>query len=160
MLSGFRQQPDVAHLVLPEHVVGKGPVAVEVPRANTHAEVMPEAECVLVLDAAIGQIPARWRTDVLVTIDGAGASHEVIEHLSGLNTAPAHGKRGRRVEYSIGWPVDERTQGGLGQVRERDWTVALDADPDPNAGVVDPALRACGARRLAFSPGSKSFGKA
>jgi hypothetical protein len=45
MLSGFRQQPDVAHLVLPEHVVGKGPVAVEVPRANTHAEVMPEAEC-------------------------------------------------------------------------------------------------------------------
>ncbi|HEY5182655.1 MAG TPA: hypothetical protein VIJ07_23280 [Dermatophilaceae bacterium] len=120
------------------------------------------ADHVLVLDAAIGQIPARWRTDVLVTIDGAGASHEVIEHLSGLNTAPAHGKRGRRVEYSIGWPVDERTQGGLGQVRERDWTVALDADgnPDPNAGVVDPALRACGARRLAFSPGSKSFGKA
>jgi hypothetical protein len=120
------------------------------------------ADHVLVLDAAIGQIPARWRTDVLVTIDGAGASHEVIEHLSGLNTAPAHGKRGRRVEHSIGWPVDERTQGGLGQVRERDWTVALDADgnPDPNAGVVDPALRACGARRLAFSPGSKSFGKA
>ena len=97
------------------------------------------ADHVLVPGAAIGQIPARWRTDVLVTIDGAGAWHEVIEHLSGLNTAPAHGKRGRRVEYSIGWPVDERTQGGLGQVRERDWTVALDADgnPDPDAGVVD-----------------------
>lgn len=46
---------------------------------------------VLVLDAAIGQIPAAWRTDVLVTIDGAGASHEVIEHLTGLNTAAAHG---------------------------------------------------------------------
>ncbi len=48
-----------------------------------------------------------WRTDVLVTIDGAGASHDIIYHLTGLNTAAAHGKRGRRVEYSIGWPVDE-----------------------------------------------------
>jgi Transposase DDE domain group 1 len=94
---------------------------------------------VLVLDAAIAQIPAPWRADVLVTIDGAGASHGVINHLSGLNTNPAHGKRGRRVEYSIGWPVDERTQGGLAQLREADWTVALDAhgNPDPNAAVAE-----------------------
>ena len=28
----------------------------------------------LVLDAALGQITAEWRSDVLVTIDGAGAS--------------------------------------------------------------------------------------
>jgi Transposase DDE domain group 1 len=94
---------------------------------------------VLVLDAAIAQIPAAWRGDLLVTIDGAGASHGVINHLTGLNTNPAHGKRGRRVEYSIGWPVDERTQAGLGQLREADWTVALDAhgNPDPNAAVAE-----------------------
>jgi Transposase DDE domain group 1 len=54
----------------------------------------------LVLDAALAQIPPGWRTDVLVTIDGAGASHEVIEHLTALNTSVRHGKRGRRVEYS------------------------------------------------------------
>ena len=94
---------------------------------------------VAVLDAAIGQIPAARRTYVLVTIDGAGASHGVIDHLTALNTAAVHGKRGRRVEYSIGWPVDERTQDALREVGERGWDTALDADgnPDPNASVVD-----------------------
>jgi len=92
-----------------------------------------------VLDAAFGQIPATWRTDVLVTIDGAGASHEIIDYLTGLNTAPAHGKRGRRVEYSIGWPIDERTLAGISELHEPDWDNALDADgaPDPEAQVVD-----------------------
>jgi hypothetical protein len=94
---------------------------------------------ILVLDAAIEQIPAAWRTDVLVTIDGAGASHDVINHLTRLNTAAVHGRRGRRIEYSIGWPIDERTLAGIGQLRETDWTDALSADgkPDPNASVAD-----------------------
>ena len=76
---------------------------------------------IAVLDAAFAQIPAPWRTDVLVTIDGAGASHDVIDHLTAMNTAAAHGKRGRRVEHSIGWPVDERTLGAIGALREGDW---------------------------------------
>ncbi len=94
---------------------------------------------IAVLEAAFAQIPATWRSDVLVSIDGAGASHEIIDHLSGLNTAPVHGKRGRRVEYTIGWPVDERTLTAIGELREPDWGDALDADgaPDPNAHVVD-----------------------
>ena len=93
----------------------------------------------LVLDAALGQIPAPWRTDVLVSIDGAGASHAVIDHLTGLNTALMHGRRGRRVEYTIGWPVDERTQTGIDQLREHDWGPALAADGrvDPKAAVAD-----------------------
>jgi hypothetical protein len=45
------------------------------------------------LTATFGQILAGWRTDVLVTIDGAGASHDVIDHLTGLNTVATHGKR-------------------------------------------------------------------
>ena len=72
-----------------------------------------------VLTATFAQIPAGWRTDVLVSIDGA--SHEVINYLTSLNTTPEHGKRGRRVEYSIGWPVDERTLFGIEQLREGDW---------------------------------------
>ncbi len=72
------------------------------------------ADHVALIDAAIAQIPAAWRADVLVTVDGAGASHDVINHLTGLNTHATHGKRGRRVEYSIGWPVDERTEGTAG----------------------------------------------
>ncbi|MGH3847018.1 MAG: IS1380 family transposase [Pseudonocardiaceae bacterium] len=94
---------------------------------------------VAVLAAAFTQIPATWRSDVLVTIDGAGASHEIINCLTGLNTAPVHGKRGRRVEYTIGWPVDERTLAAIETLRERDWGVALDADGqiDPQAQVAD-----------------------
>lgn len=90
-----------------------------------------------VLAASFAQIPAPWRRDVLVSIDGAGASHEVIDYLTSLNTAPGHGRRGRRVEYSIGWPVDERTMTGIEQLRERDWSAALGAD-----GEVDPAAQA------------------
>jgi hypothetical protein len=94
---------------------------------------------IVVLDAAIAQIPAAWRTDVLVTIDDAGASHDVINHLTALNTAAIHGRRGRRIEYSIGCPVDERTLSGIGELREFDWTDALSADAtaDPNASVAD-----------------------
>jgi len=94
---------------------------------------------IAVLDAALAQLPAPWRGDVLVTIDGAGASHEVIDHLTALNTAARHGRRGRRVEYSIGWPVDERTLGAIAALREGDWGDALDTDgvADPGAGVAE-----------------------
>ncbi len=106
-----------------------------------------------VLDAAIAQIPAEWRADVLVTIDGAGASHEIIDHLTGCNTAARHG---RRVEYSIGWPVDERTLGAIGVLGEGDWGEALHTDGavDPGAQVAELTgiLRGGGHDRLATWP--------
>ena len=94
------------------------------------------ADHVAVLTATFAQIPARWRTDVLVSIDGAGASHDVIDHLTALNTAPRHGRRGLRVEYTIGWPVNDRTLAGIEQLRERDWGAAVHTD-----GEVDPAAQ-------------------
>jgi len=109
-----------------------------------------------VLDAAITQIPAEWRTDMLVTIDGAGASHEIINHLTALNTATRHGKRGRRVEYSIGWPVEERTLTAIGVLGASDWGEALHTDgvPDPGAQVAELTgiLRGGGHDRLATWP--------
>lgn len=80
-----------------------------------------------VTDAALAQVPAAYRKNVLVTTDGAGASHQFIEHLAGLNTARVHGARGRRVEYSIGWPVDARTRSAIGTAREGDWAPGLTA---------------------------------
>jgi hypothetical protein len=94
------------------------------------------ADHLAVLTAALAQIPALWRTDVLVSIDGAGASHDVIDYLTSLNTAPEHGRRGRRVEYTIGWPLDERTVAGIEQLRESDWGAAVHSD-----GVLDPAAQ-------------------
>jgi hypothetical protein len=97
------------------------------------------ADHLAVLKAALIQIPAQWRTDVLVSIDGAGASHDVIDYLTSLNTAAAHGNRGRRVEYTIGWPVDERTLAGIEQLPESHWGAAVhaDGDVDPAAQVAD-----------------------
>lgn len=85
------------------------------------------ADHVAVLDAALAQVPAVHRRDVLITVDGAGASHGLIEHLHALNTARVHGRRGRRVEYSTGWPVDARTRAALEQVRQSDWSAGLTA---------------------------------
>jgi len=71
--------------------------------------------------------------------DGAGPCHDIIDHLTALNTAAAHGNRGPRVEYSIGWPADEPTMAGIGELRESDWGNAFDADglPDPEAQVAE-----------------------
>jgi hypothetical protein len=97
------------------------------------------ADHIAVVDAAIAQLPPRHRTDVLVTVDGAGASHGLVDHLTELNTAAQHGKRGRRVEYSVGWPVDARTKAAIDAVRDSDWTSGLTADgkADDKAQVVE-----------------------
>jgi Transposase DDE domain group 1 len=57
-----------------------------------------------VLAAAIGQVPARFRRKILVRVDGAGASHELIKHLLGLSSPR------RAVLFTCGWmitPADE-----------------------------------------------------
>jgi DDE family transposase len=94
---------------------------------------------IAVLTAAILQIPAAYRRDVLVTVDGAGASHALIEHVTALNTHAVHRARGRRVEYSIGWPIDERTRTALRLAPESAWGPGLHADGrlDEDAQVVD-----------------------
>src|SRR5512135_2534431 len=58
---------------------------------------------VAIIDAAIAAMPARWRRNLLVTIDGAGSSHAVTEHLTALNNRP-----GWSVAYSVGFDLDER----------------------------------------------------
>lgn len=91
------------------------------------------------MDAALAQVPAGHHRDVLVTVDGAGASHNLIKHLDGLNTATEHGRRGRSLEYSIGWPVDTRTRTALEAARIQDWSPALTAtgDADERAQVLE-----------------------
>ena len=97
------------------------------------------ADHVAVTDAALAQLPAPYRKDVLVTVDGAGASHGLVEHLHELNTVTAHGARGRRLEYSIGWPVDARTRSAIEAAREGDWSPGLTAKgkAEPDAQVIE-----------------------
>ena len=55
---------------------------------------------IAVLDEAITGIPVRYRRNLLITVDGAGASHGLVDHITKLNASPW-----RRVHYSIGWEL-------------------------------------------------------
>ena len=61
------------------------------------------ADHIAVTDAAIAQIPTQWRGDLLVTVDGAGASHGLVDHLTGLNTAAEGGTGGGAGGWSTPW---------------------------------------------------------
>ena len=94
------------------------------------------ADHLQVLEEAITQIPARYRRDLLITVDGAGASHGLVEHISTLNSRP-----GYRVHYSIGWELGSRERTTITQVPQDCWDAVLDPqgaprDPD-ETGVVE-----------------------
>jgi hypothetical protein len=55
------------------------------------------ADHVAVLTTALRQIPTRMRSRLLVRVDGAGASHELITHLLSLVKS-----RLRRMQYRPG----------------------------------------------------------
>jgi Transposase DDE domain group 1 len=57
------------------------------------------ADHLAVLTAAIRQIPSRMRSRLLVRVDGAGASHELIDHLLSLSS------RRRTVLFTSGWAI-------------------------------------------------------
>jgi hypothetical protein len=46
------------------------------------------ADHIEVLDQAIAQIPAQHRRNLLITVDGAGSSHGLVDHISTLNARP------------------------------------------------------------------------
>jgi hypothetical protein len=59
------------------------------------------ADHLQVLAAAIDQLPPGRRAKLLIRIDGAGATHDPLRHLEGLNTTR------RRVYYTVGWVITE-----------------------------------------------------
>ena len=79
------------------------------------------ADHIAIIDAAIAAIPAKWRPNLLITIDGAGSSHAVVEHLRKLNARP-----GWSVAYSVGFDLDERARVAIGQMPAAGWEAALD----------------------------------
>jgi hypothetical protein len=91
---------------------------------------------ITVLTEAIAQIPPRRRRDLLVTVDGAGATLELIRHISTLNTGA-----GRRVHYSVGFDLDARAGAAIAKVTGSDWQHVSDRDGEPrdldDAGVVE-----------------------
>ena len=69
-----------------------------------------------VLAAAITALPPRHRRRLMVTCDGAGASHALVARLDKLAA-----RRGYELTYSVGWALAEREKTALRLVPERAW---------------------------------------
>jgi hypothetical protein len=88
---------------------------------------------IALLKRAIAQLPARYRTDLLITADGAGATHDLLDWITALNRPAADGDDdpGMRVQYSVGWPVDKHTGTAIALLPVGVWTPMLAPDGLP-----------------------------
>ena len=75
-----------------------------------------------VLTAAIRQIPARMRSRLLVRVDGAGTSHELITHLLSLSS------RRRTMLFTCGWAITEADEQAIRLLPAAAWQAAVDQD--------------------------------
>ncbi len=80
------------------------------------------ADHAAVLTAAIRQIPSRMRSRLLVRVDGAGASHELITHLLSLSS------RCRAVLFTCGWAITEADEQAIRLLPAAAWQAAVDQD--------------------------------
>ena len=79
------------------------------------------ADHLTVLDAAITALPPAFRRRLMVTCDGAGASHDLIERLDALASRP-----GYQLIYSVGWELGAREKAAITEVLEEAWQIAVD----------------------------------
>ena len=79
------------------------------------------ADHLALLDAAIAALPPTFRRRLMVTCDGAGASHALVARLDELAA-----RRGYELVYSVGWVLGERERAALRLVPEQAWQIAVD----------------------------------
>lgn len=80
------------------------------------------ADHVRVRTDALAQIPDSSRAKILVRIDGAGATHELLAHLEARNT------RRRTVRYTVGWTVTDADEQAIARLPDTAWHDALNPD--------------------------------
>jgi len=66
------------------------------------------ADHLAITGAAIAALPPGFRRKLMVTCDGAGASHALVAHLDKLAA-----RRGYELTYSVGWALGEREKTAL-----------------------------------------------
>jgi hypothetical protein len=79
------------------------------------------ADLTAVLHEAIAQVPKPYRRRLLITSDGAGASHDLINWLHRQNHAAD-----RTVQYSVGFDVDADVRAAIGRLPADRWQPGLD----------------------------------
>ncbi|MFJ8604309.1 transposase [Streptomyces shenzhenensis] len=75
-----------------------------------------------ILTAALDQIPHSSQSKILVCVDGAGATHGLLEHLQALNT-----KR-RTVRCTVGWKITPEDEAAIARLPENAWETSLKQD--------------------------------
>ena len=87
------------------------------------------ADHLRVLEEAITAIPLRHRRRLMVTCDGAGASHALITRLHELACRPGH-----QLIYSVGWDLSERERQAITAVPRQAWQIAVDVSAASSLG--------------------------
>jgi Transposase DDE domain group 1 len=88
------------------------------------------ADHLTVLKAAIAQIPPKHRRKILVTVDGAGSTHALVDLITTLDAEHPD----LQIRYAVGFDLDERGRVAIGRTPERVWCPALDAEGEPRKG--------------------------
>ena len=78
------------------------------------------ADHITLADAAIAALPPPFRRRLMITVDGAAASHDLIARLDKLAA-----RRGYQLTYSAGWALTEREKTALRLVPEQAWQAAI-----------------------------------
>ena len=79
------------------------------------------ADHIGLVDASVAALPPAWRRNLMVTVDGAGFSHKLLEHLDNLAS-----RRGHTLIYSCGWELDQREKAAIRLVPAHAWQIAID----------------------------------
>src|ERR1700686_2866645 len=73
------------------------------------------------LDDAITALPPALRRKLMITCDGAGASHALVKEPGRLAA-----RHGYQVTYSVGWELAAREKTAIAVVPETGWEAAVD----------------------------------
>jgi hypothetical protein len=86
-----------------------------------------------VLAAAVRQVPARFRGKIIVRVDGAGASHELIAHLLSMSSPR------RILLFTCGWMITAADEAAIRQVPAGAWKpgIAQDATIEQDKDVAE-----------------------
>jgi hypothetical protein len=74
---------------------------------------------------ALRQVPASFRRRILVRIDGAGASHELVKYLLTLSSPR------KALLFTCGWMITESDEAAIMQVPEDAWKPGVRQDGSP-----------------------------
>jgi len=67
------------------------------------------ADNIALLNLAVSRLPAPFRRRLLVRLDGAGFSHDLLEHI-----AAGGSKKGQQWEFSVAWSCTDKEMNAIG----------------------------------------------